>query len=106
MNFPFHSQNDIHSWHLFVIQLSENLSLTRNEFIEKMYDAGVGCGVHYIPLHEHPYWNKTFSFNKSMFPESQRIYEQSVSLPIYSKMTDNDITYVVETIKSILSKSK
>lgn len=100
---PFKSTgNDIHSWHLFVIRLNDNAPLSRDEFIEKMFEMNIGCSVHYIPLHLHPYWRDTYKLTPEMFPVSQKAYEQSISLPIYSKMTDNDVDRVVEAVKLLL----
>lgn len=96
---------DVHSWHLYVIQLNQGLSISRDRFIELMYENGIGCGVHYIPLHLHPYWRDTYNLTSEMFPVSQRIYEQSVSLPIYSKMTDEDMQRVVSTVAKILENA-
>ena len=93
---------DVHSWHLYVIQLNQGLSISRDRFIELMHEDGIGCGVHYIPLHLHPYWRDTYNLTPGMFPVSQRIYEQSVSLPIYSKMTNEDMQRVVSTVAKIL----
>lgn len=102
---PMPLSGDLHSWHLYVIQLSQGLSISRDRFIELMYENGIGCSVHYIPLHLHPYWRDTCSLTPEMFPVSQRIYEQSVSLPIYSKMTDGDIERVVSTVIQILKNA-
>ena len=96
---------DVHSWHLYVIQLNQGLSISRDRFIELMYENGIGCGVHYIPLHLHPYWRNTYNLTPEMFPVSQSIYEQSVSLPIYSKMTDEDMERVVSTVAKILNNA-
>lgn len=96
---------DVHAWHLYVIQLNKELPLSRDRFIELMYENGIGCGVHYIPLHLHPYWRDTYKLTPEMFPVSQRIYEQSVSLPIYSKMTDEDMERVVSTVAKILNNA-
>ena len=96
---------DVHSWHLYVIQLNQGLSISRDRFIELMYENGIACGVHYIPLHLHPYWRDTYNLTSEMFPVSQRIYEQSVSLPIYSKMTDEDMQRVVSTVAEILENA-
>lgn len=102
---PVPSNGDMHSWHLYVIQLNQDLKISRDHFIELMYESGIGCGVHYIPLHLHPYWRDTFNLTPEMFPVSQRIYEQSVSLPIYSKMTDEDMDKVVSTVTEILNNA-
>jgi len=99
---PMPLSGDIHSWHLYVIQLDKGLSISRERFIELMYENGIGCSVHYIPLHLHPYWRDSYKLTPEMFPVSQRLYEQSVSLPIYSKMTDDDMDKVVSTVTKIL----
>jgi len=95
--------NEIHSWHLYVIRLNENAPLSRDEFIEKMFELNIGCSVHYIPLHLHPYWRNTYNLTPDMFPVSQKAYEESVSLPIYSKMSDDDVSRVISAVKTLLA---
>jgi dTDP-4-amino-4,6-dideoxygalactose transaminase len=94
---------DKHSWHLYVLQLHDSLVISRDRFIELMYENSVGCSVHYIPLHLHPYWRETYNLTPEMFPVSQHAYEQSVSLPIYSKMKMEDVERVVTAVKTILT---
>ena len=94
---------EIHAWHLYVIQLGPDVSINRNEFINRMYEQGVGCSVHYIPLHLHPYWRDTYDLSPDMFPVSQSVYESSVSLPIYSKMSDEDVNRVISAVKAIIT---
>src|SRR5262249_20860532 len=75
---------DVHSWHLYVIQLVlEALSIDRDRFIELMSEAGVGCSVHFIPLHIQPYWRDRFGFQPESFPNAFRVFQRAVSLPIY-----------------------
>jgi dTDP-4-amino-4,6-dideoxygalactose transaminase len=100
---PQPSGGDIHSWHLYVIQLHGYAKVHRQRFIELMFEQGIGCSVHYIPLHLHPYWRETFLLDEKMFPNSQHIYEHSVSLPIYSKMTDFDVDQVIKVVRGVLS---
>ena len=95
--------NDIHSWHLYVIRLNDDSPLSRDVFIEKMFEMNIGCSVHYIPLHLHPYWRDTYNLTPDMFPVSQKAYEQSVSLPIYSKMSDDDVSRVISAVKTLLA---
>ena len=92
---------DVHAWHLYVLRLGD-VALSRDAFIERLYALGIGCSVHYIPLHLQPYWRDTFGLRAEMFPESQRAYERMVSLPIYSKMTDADVQRVVEGVRDAL----
>ena len=95
---------DTHSWHLYVIQLElEKIKLTRNQFIERMADAGIGTSVHFIPLHLHPYWRDRYSLKPEDFPVALDCYQRAVSLPIYPKMTDDDVERVITAVRQILS---
>lgn len=101
---PLPQLGDIHSWHLYVIKLDPDITTSRNHFIDLMFRGEVGCSVHYIPLHLHPYWRDAFALQPHMFPVSQAVYEQSVSLPIYNKMSDADVEKVISTAIRILSQ--
>jgi dTDP-4-amino-4,6-dideoxygalactose transaminase len=59
--------------------------------------------VHYIPLHLQPYWRDEYGLRPEMFPTSQRAYERMVSLPIYSRMTDEDVERVITATTEILA---
>ncbi len=93
---------DLHSWHLFCCQLNTD-KISRNDFIQAMSDKGVGMSVHYIPLHMQPYWKERYSLNDSQFPNATKYYQNAVSIPLYTKMTNDDQDYVINTIKEILS---
>jgi dTDP-4-amino-4,6-dideoxygalactose transaminase len=99
---PKAAPGDIHSWHLYVVQLGHSVKVSRDEFVERMFAQGIGMSVHYIPLHLHPYWRDTYNLKPEMFPVSQVIYERTASLPIYSRMTDADVDRVVEAVKGAL----
>jgi len=91
-----------HAWHLFILRLTENAPLSRNEFIQKMSEAGIGCSVHFIPLHMHPYWQKTYQLREKNYPIATKAYKAVISLPIYTKMTDKDVDKVIKTVRSLL----
>ena len=93
---------DIHAWHLYVIRLKDEVKVSRNRFIELMAEKGIGCSVHFIPLHIHPYWRDRYQLKPEDFPNALHAYEKAVSLPIYTKMTELDQERVVEAVKSIL----
>ncbi|MCZ2439536.1 MAG: DegT/DnrJ/EryC1/StrS family aminotransferase, partial [Burkholderiales bacterium] len=63
---------------------------------------GIGCSVHYIPLHLHPYWRARYALRPEQFPHSQRAYEGLVSLPIYTRMSDADVERVLEAVRALL----
>jgi dTDP-4-amino-4,6-dideoxygalactose transaminase len=94
---------DRHAWHLYVIGLHHEVPVSREDFIQKMGELGIGCSVHFIPLHLQPYWRDTYGLKPEDFPEALRAYQQAVSLPLYTKMTDEDQDRVIDSIKTILS---
>ena len=99
---PRPAPSDTHAWHLYVVRLGDDAGIERDRFIERLFDLGIGCSVHYIPLHLHPYWRDRYALDAAMFPHSQRAYERMVSLPIYSRMTDEDVARVVDAVRSVL----
>ncbi|KZR93743.1 UDP-4-amino-4-deoxy-L-arabinose--oxoglutarate aminotransferase [Synechococcus sp. MIT S9509] len=99
---PHAPSGDVHSWHLYVIQLDDEACLSRDSFIERMFEQGIGCSVHYIPLHLHPYWRDNYQLRPEMFPNSQRIYERTVSLPLYSRMNESSAARVIDGVKQAL----
>ncbi len=99
---PLPAAGERHSWHLYVARLADAAPLPRDRFIEKMFEAGIGCSVHYIPLHLHPYWRDRYGLTPAQFPHSQHAYEQMLSLPLYTRMTDADVQRVCETVRALL----
>lgn len=93
---------DLHAWHLYVVRLSDDCRVPRDEAIERLFAAGIGCSVHYIPLHLHPYWRDTYQLRPEMFPRSQKAYERTISLPIYSRMTEDEARRVAEAVRQAL----
>jgi len=99
---PKAATGDVHSWHLYVIQLGASVGVSRDRFVEQMFELGIGCSVHYIPLHLHPYWRDTYKLRAEMFPVSQMVFERTLSLPMYSSMRDSDVERVIQAVKSLL----
>ncbi|MDB4916843.1 MAG: UDP-4-amino-4,6-dideoxy-N-acetyl-beta-L-altrosamine transaminase [Gemmatimonadetes bacterium] len=97
------ASGDLHSWHLFVVRLTDDAPLARDAFIDQMYASGIGCSVHFIPLHRHPYWRDTYGLAPEMFPNAERAYRSAVSLPIYSGMTQEDVDRTIATVRRLLS---
>ncbi|RME58909.1 DegT/DnrJ/EryC1/StrS family aminotransferase, partial [Candidatus Parcubacteria bacterium] len=60
---PRPARMDEHAWHLYVIRLTEDAPVTRDDFIDAMARLGVGCSVHFIPLHRHPYWRDRYQLS-------------------------------------------
>ncbi len=104
ITFPPHAnQGDIHAWHLYVIRLQSTAGIQRDRFIEVMSHMGIGCSVHFIPLHLHPYWRDAYKLKPEDFPNALAVYQSAVSLPLYTKMTDEQQARVIGAVKEILS---
>ena len=99
---PRAAAGDQHAWHLYVLRLADDAGIARDRFIERLFDAGIGCSVHYIPLHLHPYWRDRYALQPAMFPHSQHAYERLVSLPIYTRMSEDDVARVTAAVRAAL----
>ena len=100
---PHPRETDVHAHHLYAIRLLDEARLDRDIFIEEMARAGVQCNVHFIPLHLHSYWRDTLGLSPKMFPNTQRVFDRLVTLPLFSAMTDEAQLYVIERMTSLLS---
>jgi dTDP-4-amino-4,6-dideoxygalactose transaminase len=99
---PLAIEGDVHSWHLYVLRLGDDLDMDRDVFIERMYAAGIGCSVHYIPLHLHPYWRERYGLTPEQFPHSQKAFERMVSIPLYTAMSEAEVQRVIAAVRSIV----
>jgi len=81
--------------------VAEGLEIDRNQFIEKLKEENIGTSVHFIPVHLHPYYRETFGFKRGDFPVAEEAYERVISLPLYPKMSDGDVEYVIEAVRKI-----
>jgi perosamine synthetase len=96
------SVDRLHSWHLFPIRLKlDALSIDRNRFMEELKSRGVGCSVHWRPLHMHPLYRQRFDWREGQFPAATRLWHQIISLPIFSAMRPEEVEHVVTTVKQI-----
>lgn len=93
----------LHSWHLFVVRLDGGAPVDRDDFIQRMASAGVGTGVHFIPLHAHSLWRRLVPRPEVSVPVAGAEARRAVSLPIYSKMSDEQVERVVAAARLTLS---
>ncbi|MBD8031476.1 MULTISPECIES: UDP-4-amino-4,6-dideoxy-N-acetyl-beta-L-altrosamine transaminase [Solibacillus] len=87
-------------WHLYILQLK---GLNRKEVFDLMRAANIGVHVHYIPVYWHPYY-RNIGYEKGLCPVAEAWYEKALTLPIHPSLTDEQINYIVDTLKSILKK--
>ena len=97
----------IHSWHLFPIRLRlERLALKRNDFIDALRENGVGCSVHWRPLHMHPYYQENFGWKPEHLPVASKVWERLVSLPIFPDMREEEQQHVVQVVRQLCKQSQ
>jgi dTDP-4-amino-4,6-dideoxygalactose transaminase len=99
---PTTKRHVVHAWHLYPILINPDLlTVDRNEFVERLRSENIGTSVHFKPLHLHPYYRTRYAFSGGEFPNSEEIFSREVSLPLYPRMTDQDVMDVVEAIERI-----
>lgn len=98
--------NSTHAWHIYPIRLKEGCGVDRDEFIIKMSEKGIGCSVHFIPLHKQPIWRDSYKLRSEDFPEAEYAYKHILSIPLFTKMTDEDQNNVINAIKDIFAESR
>jgi perosamine synthetase len=99
---PVVDENRVHAWHLFAIRLRlEKLSIDRNAFIDKLRAAGVGCSVHWRPLHLHPYYRERFGWSADEFPVASLEWQRAISLPLFPGMHDAERAHVVRVVRDL-----
>jgi dTDP-4-amino-4,6-dideoxygalactose transaminase len=91
-----------HAYHLYILRLRlDALSIDRGTFISHMREANIGTSVHWMPLHMHPYYRKTYGYQPEEFPVAYEEYQRIISLPIYSSMSDADVSDVIAAVTQI-----
>jgi perosamine synthetase len=92
-----------HAWHLYMLRLRlGRLHIDRAQFIQELKERNIGTSVHFIPLHLHPYYRQTYGYRPEDFPVAHREYLREISLPIYSRMDDEDVQAVIEAVVDVV----
>ncbi|MBI5140363.1 MAG: DegT/DnrJ/EryC1/StrS family aminotransferase, partial [Candidatus Vogelbacteria bacterium] len=78
------------SWHLYPIQIKNN----RRKVFEDLRSEGIGGNVHYIPVYLQPYY-QSLEYKRGLCPNAEKYYEGAITLPLYPKMTQDDVVFVI-----------
>ncbi len=104
---PVEKEGRKHCWHLYPIVLNTDLlTIDRDEFIEALARENIGTSVHFIPIHKHPYYKRTYNYDDNHFPVANRVFEGLVSLPLYPKMTRKDLDDVATAVEKVVGYSR
>jgi dTDP-4-amino-4,6-dideoxygalactose transaminase len=92
-----------HAYHLYTPLLDlDRVRCTRDEFLQALHKENIGAGIHYVALHLHPFYQKTFGYRKGKFPHAEFISHRTFSLPFSAKLTHQDVEDVIQAVKKIL----
>lgn len=92
-----------HALHLYTLLIDEGrCGISRDEFLNRMTAEGIGTGVHYLSVADHPYYQKTWGWSPNDVPNATRIGRQTISLPMSAKLDDEHIKRVVCAVQSII----
>jgi len=101
---PDHEPGTRHAYHLYSpLLLLEKIGKSRDWALEAMTAENIGVGVHYLPVHLHPYYHRTFGWERGDFPNSEWIGERTLSLPLSPALSDADVEDVIKAFRKILT---
>ena len=98
-------ENHVSSGHLYLLRVDDITEAVRNQIIVKMAEKGVACNVHYKPLPMLTAY-KNLGFDMKDYPNAYMQYQNEITLPLYSKLTMEDVDYIIECFKESLEECK
>lgn len=95
------------AWHLYVLRLNlDRLRIDRAEFIAELKAHNIGCSVHFIPIHLHPYYRDKYGWQPEQFPISYHEYSRLISLPLHPQLSDADVQDVIFAVSDIVERHR
>ncbi len=96
-----------HAWHLYVMRLRPAaLKVDRSQFIDLLRARGVGTSVHCIPLNTMDFYQQRYGYRTGDFPVAEDVYSRCLSLPIFPAISDEDLAYVIESVRAVARESR
>lgn len=100
---PVEPEYSLSGWHLYIIRLNlELLSVPRKEFFLALQAENIGVNVHYAPVYFHPYF-KELGYEKGICIESEKLYEEMITIPLFPKMSSEDVNDVIKAVKKVVT---
>ena len=97
-------EGTVHARHLYTILVkTEVTGKSRDQTLNELIRLNIGTGVHYTALHLHPYYRETFGHKPGDFPNAEFIGERTLSLPLSTKLSDDDVAAVIEAVTHVVS---
>lgn len=100
---PFEAPGLDSCFHLYVLAVDfARIGKTRSQVMQQLADRGVGSQVHYIPVHLQPWYRKNFGYGPGYCPVAEAYYERALSLPLFPRMSDDDVSHVITSVAEVL----
>ena len=91
-----------HAYHLYVVQFNLlRLRADRSTIFQALRAENIGVNVHYIPVHLHPFYKTHLGTRTGMCPVAEAAYERIITLPLFPRMTQNDVNDVIEAVRKV-----
>ena len=99
LNIPYENPNVFSAFHLYVLQIDfDKISKSKKQVMEELRSINIGTQVHYIPVHTQPYYQENYGYKWGDYPIAEKYYHRALSLPLYPKMTNKDVEYIIEKV--------
>ncbi|MGG1518905.1 UDP-4-amino-4,6-dideoxy-N-acetyl-beta-L-altrosamine transaminase [Paenibacillus oryzisoli] len=98
---PFQQVDTNSSWHLYVVRFKlDRCSVGRRELFDALRTENIGVHVHYIPVYLQPYY-QNLGYPSGLCPHAENYYENAMTLPLFPKMTEQDVQDVIHAVKKV-----
>ncbi|MFH0861104.1 MAG: UDP-4-amino-4,6-dideoxy-N-acetyl-beta-L-altrosamine transaminase [Candidatus Altiarchaeota archaeon] len=103
LTIPYQSPDGKSSWHIYVLKLNtEKIGKSRKQvFNELKAKHNIAAAVHYVPVYYHTYY-QNLRYKRGICPTAEDLYNRIITLPLFPKMTENDVEYVIDSVKDVL----
>lgn len=102
LELPIEPAGCCNSYHLYVIKIKPQAKVERREVYLSLREQGICAQVHYIPIHTFPYYKRELGCMRGDYPVAEEHYERILSLPIFPKMTDDEISTVIKAVREVI----
>ena len=105
LTIPFEKEGVYSAFHLYVLQIDfEKIGKNRKQVIEELKNKNIGTQVHYIPVYTQPYYQETFGYKWGDYPMAENYYQKALSIPLYPKMINDEVDYVITSVLNAIGE--
>ena len=91
------------AYHLYVLRfLTERLDTSRDRIIELLQERGVGIGIHFRPVHLHPYYRRKYGYQPGALPVAEDAGQRVISIPLFPAMTEAEVQHVIDQVRNLI----